>query len=1240
MEPNRVSDADTLKQLEKKIGRTFHLCEFAELKRNSSGDYSIDETGAVTGLNLSNAKLEVFPEEILELKHIRVLKFWENNLSSLPDEIGQLEYLQELELSWNQFDIFPIGITGLKELRELNFYHNRISLLPSKIGKLSKLERLHIDSNQVTELPLEMCTLVNLKYLFLDHNKIRSLPPELEALDNLIILSLEKNEIQLFPLEIAKIKSLKRLDLGYNRISELPRDILQLEKRIILYIYGHETGINLYDNPIPFPRSVFNFDYDNHGVSYNVLDKKKAKEYFDNYDNKVRQLQIVHDLEEEAKKIIRKKLKEVEPRQVLDTKQSYAFDEKGDITHLNLDELKMTELPAALFWFKNLTMLTLRENRLADLPDELANFEKLTTLVLNSNKFTHVPTVLCRLKKLWNLWMDSNELSLLPDSFGNLSDLLTLHLCHNRFSQFPMVITQLTELKTLYLDGNQLTEIPPEIRQLTKLEYLCLSQNSLKRIPSAIFKLTQLKDLRITDNQLTHLPHGIAALRRLETLRLQNNRITELPKQITQLPIHISYKWDYPWKGVCLDKNPLINPPIEIVQKGRDAIIDYFKAVDKADTTEIYEAKLLIVGNGGVGKTCLMKKLVDPTININKKESTTEGIFINKWMVNTGNIPDFRINIWDFGGQAIYHATHQFFLTRRSLYLFVWEARKEDRLIDFDYWLHIIELLSDHSPVIIVLNKIDERRKLIDEAYIKNKFKNIVAFCSVSAATGEGMPELTRTIKREMEKLEHIGATLPDVWLRIRGELEEMNQNYIDYSKYLEICDYYGLDEKKADHLSRYFHDLGVFLHFQDHFILRDIVFLKPEWATNAVYKIVDNKKVITHFGKFEYGDLKDIWTDYPPSMYNYILELMKRFELCFPLPENAGYIFPELLRTNRPDYTWESSDNLRFEYHYDFMPGGILTRFIVKLHNIVKDSLYWKNGVIIKFEESEALILREELNRKIKITVNGNSKKEMLGIIRYEIKNIHKTLNNPSVKEMVPCICCQCLESEEPHFYEYSFLNKCKSKGKKDIPCQVTIDDVSVDSLLEGINSPLPGDSGVKINYKLLQEVRADFRQLKELEPQDRGFEFETFLNKLLSVYNLSPRKPYKKNGEQIDGSFLLNNNTYLLEAKWKKEPLGQADLLVFHGKVEGKAPWARGLFVSFSGFTQQGLNAYATGKQSCIIGICGKDLAYVIDGRIALPDLIEFKVRRAAETNEFYVPVTKLPDFDKPSEIEQVLL
>ena len=112
--------------------------------------------------------------------------------------------------------------------------------------------------------------------------------------------------------------------------------------------------------------------------------------------------------------------------------------------------------------------------------------------------------------------------------------------------------------------------------------------------------------------------------------------------------------------------------------------------------------------------------------------------------------------------------------------------------------------------------------------------------------------------------------------------------------------------------MSNYFHDLGIFLHFQDNDILRNIIFLNPDWATKAVYKIIDTKEVVLNQGKFNYSQLRNIWKDYPDDKFNFLIELMKKFELCFLLPNQTDYIVPGLLPPNHPDSidNWDNKDN------------------------------------------------------------------------------------------------------------------------------------------------------------------------------------------------------------------------------------------------------------------------------------------------------------------------------------------
>lgn len=157
-----------------------------------------------------------------------------------------------------------------------------------------------------------------------------------------------------------------------------------------------------------------------------------------------------------------------------------------------------------------------------------------------------------------------------------------------------------------------------------------------------------------------------------------------------------------------------------------------------------------------------------------------------------------------------------------------------------------------------------------------------------------------------------------------------------------------------------------------------------------------------------------------------------------------------------------------------------------------------------------------------------------------------------------------------------------------------------------------------------LVSAMLADLMALPALEPQPRGYAFEKFLKRLFDAYGLEARDAFKLKGEQIDGSFQLGNETYLLEAKWQNSPSGVADLHGFHGKVEQKAAWARGLFVSNNGFSVDGLEAFGRGKR--VVCMDGFDLYELLNRNLSLGQVLERKVRHAAETGVLFARVGEL--------------
>lgn len=176
----------------------------------------------------------------------------------------------------------------------------------------------------------------------------------------------------------------------------------------------------------------------------------------------------------------------------------------------------------------------------------------------------------------------------------------------------------------------------------------------------------------------------------------------------------------------------------------------------------------------------------------------------------------------------------------------------------------------------------------------------------------------------------------------------------------------------------------------------------------------------------------------------------------------------------------------------------------------------------------------------------------------------------------------------------------------------------------LGGNAAPQPKTNPSLLDLCTTQKLTTRLLEVSAANPQQRGYDFERFLRELFDAYGLSARASFRLTGEQIDGSFVLHNETYLLEAKWQNAPTGAADLHTFEGKLGEKALWSRGLFVSNSGFTSDGLEAFGRGKR--IVCMDGFDLSEMFRLRRHFSDVMDAKVRRAAETGSPFAPVRDL--------------
>ena len=625
-------------------------------------------------------------------------------------------------------------------------------------------------------------------------------------------------------------------------------------------------------------------------------------------------------------------------------------------------------------------------------------------------------------------------------------------------------INMLEEIKNHFLLPRALKEI-----ESGKLE-INLSNNLLKKIPKQLFSNDTIRTLDLSNNALEYLPEEIFNLKKLKKLNITNNNITELSSSITLLK---------ELEELILDGNPIQFPPIEILDKGLSNIKLFFLDSEKEGEEFIYEAKLILVGEPGAGKTTLAKKIEDINYSLDPNEPSTHGIQVNNWKFNfiesdqkekfyNKDQIEFIANIWDFGGQEIMYSTHNYFLTKRSLYILVADNRKEDTV--FYYWLNKLNSLTDRSPVIILLNQKFDYVKDIDYS-LKQDFECIKAVHSVNLQDQDSLKPIIEDIKKHLRKLNHIeNELIPSSWSKIREKLdiEKGKRDDISLEEYIKLYQTEGItDEEKMFRISDFLHDLGIILHFQHDHRLRNRIILNTGWATEAVYKILFDEKIKKdNLGRFTLSDLRRIWMppQYPTHKHSELLDLMIKFKLCYQIPDKEIFIVPELLSNDPPkDYfkilkDWNASDDLlmSYEYQYVFMPKGIISHFIVRMNKYIHNDIQWKSGTILNIDGAVAEITTGfntgKGQRRLKIRIKGieQKKKNAFIIIRKELFDLHASFSSINYTEMIPCNCDDCLLDDEPYIYELKLLKKLFDNDVPTHNCGKYFKPVYIDTLIK----------------------------------------------------------------------------------------------------------------------------------------------------------------------------------------------
>lgn len=480
------------------------------------------------------------------------------------------------------------------------------------------------------------------------------------------------------------------------------------------------------------------------------------------------------------------------------------------------------------------------------------------------------------------------KLTELPETLGQLTQLQSLDLSYNQLTTLPEWLGQLTQLHTLSVYENKLTSLPESLGLLRQMVWLYLD-NPIREVPIWLRQFSQLKVLAIGSSQLTHVPDWIGELHQVEVLYLQDNLLTDLPASLAQLE-HLG--------ALDLGGNPL-NPELAAAYKeGLDAVKRYLRAKGEAQVV-LNEAKMILIGEGEVGKSCLLGALRGDAWE--EGRPTTHGIEIKPVkVIDSDSGTEITLNGWDFGGQRVYRPTHQLFFSAPAVYLVVWKPREGPQQGFVKDWIKLVKHREPEAKVLVVATHggPKERQPDIDRQEIWDLFGRdmVLGFKLVESKPDEqtqerkGIADLKLAVARVAASLPEVGRAVPRRWEEARKWLKETGAAYLPLEQVLKQCEDLKMEEEEARDFVRVSHRLGHLIHYEHDPALRDIVVLKPDWLSTAMSFVLDDKQTREGHGLVEFSQLAQLWNDparpledrYDARLHPLFLRLMERFDLSY----------------------------------------------------------------------------------------------------------------------------------------------------------------------------------------------------------------------------------------------------------------------------------------------------------------------------------------------------------------------
>ncbi|XP_063282075.1 leucine-rich repeat and calponin homology domain-containing protein 1 isoform X2 [Pelobates fuscus] len=173
--------------------------------------------------DFSRNRLTEVPVEVCQFVSLEVLNLYQNCIKFLPDALINLQMLTYLNISRNQLSSLPVCLCGLP-LKVLIASNNKLGSLPEEIGQLQQLMELDISCNEITSLPQQIGLLKSLRDLNVRRNYLKVLPQEIVELP-LVRFDFSCNKVLVLPLCFRKMVQLQALILENNPLQSPPAQI-------------------------------------------------------------------------------------------------------------------------------------------------------------------------------------------------------------------------------------------------------------------------------------------------------------------------------------------------------------------------------------------------------------------------------------------------------------------------------------------------------------------------------------------------------------------------------------------------------------------------------------------------------------------------------------------------------------------------------------------------------------------------------------------------------------------------------------------------------------------------------------------------------------------------------------------------------------------------------------------------------------------------------------------------------